>query len=311
VLIEADQGFVGMGEAWSRQPAIGSILSHLAEVIAPQLPGSEMTDAASISRIAGQARRAMPAEGEPWIAAAAASAIDMALWDLLAKSRAQPLWRALGGHSNRVHVYASGGLYRDGDGGDELAAEMRGHIASGFLAVKMKVGALPLAADLERVRAVRAAIGAEVELWVDAVNMLDKETALPWATALAEAGAAAIQAPVPFSDVATMARINGECLPVVAGEMEFDTAGFERLLAAGAVALLQPCLGLCGGFSGAAEIASRAQARLIDTTPQTFGTAVLQAASLHWGAATAGVHSVEYHRFHNHLAPLLNPPCER
>jgi L-alanine-DL-glutamate epimerase-like enolase superfamily enzyme len=104
-----------------------------------------------------------------------------------------------------------------------------------------------------------------------------------------------------------MARINGECLPVVAGEAEHDMAGFENLLAAGAVTLLQPCLGLCGGFSAAGEIAARAHAGLIDTTPQTFGTAVLQAAALHWGAATAGVHNVEYHRFHNHLAALLNP----
>jgi L-alanine-DL-glutamate epimerase-like enolase superfamily enzyme len=307
VLIEADNGVVGAGEAWCRQAAIGLILTHLADVVAPQLLGLELADPATIFRIAGRVRSAMTVPREPWIAAAAASAIDMALWDLLARFRAQPLWRILGGESNRVHVYASGGLYRDGDGVTELAAEMRSYIELGFRAVKMKVGALPLASDLERVRAVRAGVGADIELWVDAVNQLNCNTAIPWATALAEAGAAAIQAPVPFSDVVTMARINRDCLPVVGGEAEFEIAGFENLMAADAVTLLQPCLGLCGGFSGALQIASRARARFIDTTLQTFGTAVMQAASLHWGAATAGVHSVEYHRFHDHLAPLLDP----
>ena len=131
VLVEADQGLIGLGEAWSRQPAIGSILAHLADVVAPQLVGAEMTDSASIPLIAAKVK-AIPAEGEPWVAAAAASAIDMALWDLLAKSRAQPLWRALGGHTNRVPVYASGGLYRDGGRPDEhdLVFQQRGAHAS-------------------------------------------------------------------------------------------------------------------------------------------------------------------------------------
>jgi L-alanine-DL-glutamate epimerase-like enolase superfamily enzyme len=234
----------------------------------------------------------------------------MALWDLLAQSRQLPVWGALGGESNRVRVYASGGLYRDGEDIAELAAQMRGHVASGFRAVKMKIGALPLPSDLERVRAVRAAIGADVERWVDAVNQLDSQTAIAWASAMAEAGAAAIQAPVAFSDLATMTRINSECLPVVAGEAECEMAGFENLLCAKCVTLLQPNLGLCGGFSAARNIAARASAHRIEITPQTFGTAVMQAASLHWGAATAGVHSVEYHRFHDHLAPLLDP-CMR
>ncbi len=305
LLIEAGNGLTGAGEAWCRQPAIGSLLAHLADTVAPRLLGAEVPDSAAIARIGVQARSSAPPGGEPWIAPAAASAIDMALWDLFARSRGQPLWQALGGASGQVRVYASGGLYRDGDGIDELAAEMRRHVDAGFRAVKMKVGAMPLPIDLERVRAVRGAVGADAELWVDAVNQLNGETAVPWAMALSGTGAQAIQAPVPFSDVATMARINADCLPVIAGEAEFDMAGFGRLLAADALTLVQPCLGLCGGFTSATRLAARAQGLLVDITPQTFGTAVMQAASLHWGAATAGVHSVEYHRFHDHLAAIM------
>src|SRR6185436_16376534 len=159
VAIEAANGLAGIGEAWCRQASIGLILAHLADVVAPRMPGAELADHASIARISSALRATADAGAEPWIAAAAASAIDMALWDLFAQSRQLPLWRALGGSSSRVRVYASGGLYRDGDGIDELAAQMRGHVAAGFRAVKMKIGALPLASDLERVQAVRAAIG--------------------------------------------------------------------------------------------------------------------------------------------------------
>ena len=307
LLIEADNGQSGIGEAWCRQTAIGSILAHLSDVFAPRLLGVEMVDQESIPRIAGSARSPALASPEPWIDAAAASAIDIALWDLLARSAMQPLWRMLGGKSNHVNVYASGGLYCDGDGVDELAAEMRSYVDGGFRAVKMKIGALPLESDLARVRAVRSAVGADIELWVDAVNQLDSATAIRWAAALAEAGAAAIQAPVPFSDTATMARINAEVLPVIAGEAEYDSARFDELMDSNAVALLQPCLGLCGGLTAASQLAARARDRLIGMTPQTFGTAVMQAASLHWGAATPAVHSVEYHRFHDHLSPLLSP----
>ncbi|MEO8134115.1 MAG: enolase C-terminal domain-like protein [Betaproteobacteria bacterium] len=310
VVIEADNGQAGVGEAWCRQQAIGAILAHLVAVVAPRLPGVELA-AESIDCIVDSVRAtgapSPDASRTPWLIAAAASAIDIALWDLVSRSRGLPLWRALGGTSARVRVYASGGLYRDGEGVDELAAEVRGYVESGFRAVKMKVGALPLLQDLERVRAVRAAVGAEVELWVDAVNQSRRENAIAMATAMADAGANAIQAPVPFDDIAAMARINAECLPVVAGEAEQDMAGFERLLANEAVTLLQPNLGLCGGLSGGTRIAALGRSRSIDNTPQTFGTAVLQAASLHWGAATGGVHSVEYHRFHDHLAALLSP----
>ncbi len=308
VVIEADNGVAGIGEAWSRQAEIGLVLAHLADVVAPRLPGVEISGAESIARIVAPLHAAQsPDRRNRWIAAAAASAIDLALWDLHARALRLPLWRALGGTSPRVRVYASGGLYRDGAGIDELAADMRGHVAAGFRAVKMKVGALPLAADLERVRAVRAAVGPDVMLWVDAVNQLPAAKALRCVAALREAGAQAIQAPVPFDDLETMAAINRDGLPVVAGEAEHALDGFDALLAAGAVSLLQPCLGLCGGFSVARIVADHARRNRIGVTPQTFGTAVMQAASLHWGAATLGIDSVEYHRFHDHLASLLSP----
>jgi L-alanine-DL-glutamate epimerase-like enolase superfamily enzyme len=304
-LLETDDGCHGIGEGWSRQTEVAAQLEALSRRYAPLACGADIADAASIARL-GARLRAVAGAGEPsWIAAGAVSAIDIAAWDLLARSRGEPLWKTLGGASPEVRVYASGGLYRDGATIADLAAEMRGYRALGFDAFKMKIGAQPFARDLERVGAVRAAIGTSGTLWVDAVNQLDRGSALHWTRAMSDAGAAAIQAPVPFDDLETMAAINRDILPVAAGEAAHEPAQFAVLLEAGAVTWLQPSLGLCGGISGGGIVAALARARGTGVSPQTFGTAILQAAALHFGAATAGVGGVEYHRFHDHLAALL------
>ena len=296
LVLHADDGTVGVGEAWSRQSEIARVLDCLA-TIGRQLVGRDMDTAV-----------AMPeARGPAWVVPAAASALDVALHDLRAKRAGLPLWRMLGaGHARtgRVAVYASAGLYRDGASEADLAREMRGHVDAGFTAVKMKIGALALGHDLRRVRAVRAAIGSAT-LWVDAVNQLEPEGALAACRAIAHSGAEAIQAPVAFDDVETMARINHHALPVIAAEGEYDRARFQALVDADAVGCLQFCLGLVGGFSGGTQLAAMAAARGLPSTPQCFSTAVMQAAALHFGAANRSVATVEYHRFHDHLAALL------
>jgi L-alanine-DL-glutamate epimerase-like enolase superfamily enzyme len=164
---------------------------------------------------------------------------------------------------------------------------------------------LPLEADLERVRSVRDAIGDGVTLWVDAVNQLTRASAPAWCAALARVGVAAIQAPLPFDDVSAMADINVSLLPVIATEAEHREEAFRVLVEAKAVTYLQYCVGLCGGFSGATRIDALAATHAVNSTPQCFSTAVLQAASLHLGAARGNVIAVEFHRFHDHLAAAL------
>ena len=307
LLIGTDTGTIGVGEAWAVPSSIESVLGPLATAIAPRLIGRTLSEReALVAEVA-----ALPApDVAPWATAAAASALDIALWDATARTRGEPLWRTLGGTNGRVRVYASGGLYRDGASPEDLAQEMRAEIDAGFRAVKMKIGALPLADDLARVRAVRNAIGADATLWVDAVNQLGAADAAVWCAALREVGVAAIQAPLPFDDVAGMARLN-RALPVIAGEVEHRAERFAALLDAGAVAYLQFCLGLCGGFGGAARLDRAAIARGVATTPQCFSTAILQAASLHFGAACGNVAIVEYHRFHDHLAGLMPTAMRR
>lgn len=120
----------------------------------------------------------------------AAGALDMAVWDAVAKVAGQPLWRLLsarynGGKSDdRVLVYPGGGYYYPGKELDGLKAEMRGYQERGYRIVKMKIGGADLATDLKRIEAVLDVVGSGENLAVDANGRFDLETALSYGSAM-------------------------------------------------------------------------------------------------------------------------------
>ena len=299
VIVETSDGVVGCGEAWSKQHEIGRVFDALGTLLAARVVGRVFKDADAIGSL-------HEAGAHDWPGSAALSAVDMALWDARARTQQQPLWRVLGGSTDKVNVYASGGLYRDGTDVFDLACSVYRFRDEGFGDVKIKVGGVSLEQDLERIAAVRQTIDRDGALWVDAVNQLSSVAAIEYALAYRAAGADAIQAPVAFDDFVSMAAIGRESMPVIAGESEFSFEAFDRLLQDAQIAMLQLNLGLCGGYTGAQRIAALARSRNASVTVQAHGTAVLLASSLHWGAA-ASAHSVEFHRFHDHLQRALPP----
>jgi D(-)-tartrate dehydratase len=126
--------------------------------------------------------------------AVAVGTLDMAVWDAVAKIEGRPLYRVLadryrhGEADERVFVYAAGGYYQPGKGLAALQDEMRGYLALGYTAVKMKIGGASLAEDLARIEAVLAVVGDGRNLAVDANGRFDLPTALAYAEALAPYG---------------------------------------------------------------------------------------------------------------------------
>ncbi len=120
----------------------------------------------------------------------AVGALDMALWDAVAKIEGRPLYRVLADrfHGGRfeadVHVYAAGGYYYPGKGVEQLTDEMRRYLDLGYDTVKIKIGGASLAADLERIEAVLGLLAPGQELAVDANGRFDRTQALAYAEAL-------------------------------------------------------------------------------------------------------------------------------
>jgi D(-)-tartrate dehydratase len=121
----------------------------------------------------------------------AIGALDMAVWDTVAKIAGRPLWRLLADRFNNgkadesVWVYAAGGYYYPDKDLRALQHEMRGYLDRGYRVVKMKIGAVPLEEDLRRIEAVLEVVGSGDHLAVDANGRFDLKTALAYADALA------------------------------------------------------------------------------------------------------------------------------
>jgi len=296
IKMTTDAGVCGLGEAWAPANAVEPVLAHLA-TIAPRLVGcaiAEVVDAAAVVQ-----------SSTSWVDAATQSALDLASIDAMARAAGQPLWQ-FGGGQPQIQVYASGGLYAQGKDPAALAAGMASYVRAGFTSVKMKVGALALPEDLARIAAVRAAIGDGV-LIVDALGRLDPSRAAATIERYANAGATAVQAPLPLDQLDDIAELAiTSCLKLWIGEDGFDVDAFDRLAALARPPLIQLNPALVGG-TRAARLAQRFVSRT-PTTLQCHATAVLQAACLHLAGWGCGIAHAEFHLFHRHLHELL-PAC--
>ena len=155
VVVEAYAGNTrGIGYTFA-DTATGRLIQ---DKLAPLLVGADaMTVPASWLAMVRSIRNL----GRPGIAAMAISALDVALWDLKARLLNLPLLGLLGKIRDRVPVYGSGGFTSYSL--EQLQSQLAGWAAAGIRSVKMKIGREP-AADPQRVRAARSAIGPDVGL---------------------------------------------------------------------------------------------------------------------------------------------------
>src|SRR5712671_947598 len=142
--------------------------------------------------------RALRNHGPGGMARMAMSAVDIACWDLKARTFQQPLSKLLGMVRPKVPVYASGGFTSMNE--RELSSQLSGWVEKGFRAVKMKVGRHP-ERDLERVTAARNVIGPDVDLLVDANGAYQRKQGLAFAERFAELGVTWFEEPVVRTDV--------------------------------------------------------------------------------------------------------------
>lgn len=196
------------------------------------------------------------------------SGIDIALWDIKGKQAGMPLYKLLGGFTDKVDTYIAGGYYEKGKGLVELAEEMRQNVEIGARAVKIKVGALPINKDVERVKICREAVGPDVKLMVDANNAYRHYKAIEFARKTEKYDLFWFEEPVEPDDYIGQREITrSTTIPIAAGENEYTKYGFRDMINHRSVDILQPDALIMGGVTEFMKVAALAQANDLDIAP--------------------------------------------
>jgi L-alanine-DL-glutamate epimerase-like enolase superfamily enzyme len=248
-----------------------------------------------------QARAATEYIGPEGLASWGIAAIDTALWDLLARRLNIPVSMLFGRHARQVPVYGSGGWLNYSD--EQLADEVTRYVARGFAGVKIKIGARSEDRDIERVQAVRQAIGADRILMVDANQGLTIDRARRFARRMEDCRLTWFEEPFPKQDLESYVRLAAFTeIPLAAGEREYGVAPFRRLMEAGAVDVVQPDLMRAGGVTawrGIAELSGAFQRRLAPHFYKEY--------DVHLAAAVPNLVAIESFDW---LDPLIEHPLE-
>lgn len=242
--IQTEEGPRGTAYAFAYAPAALGPLAALTRNIGTSLIGRSVAPVTLWDELQN-GHRLLGAEG---LVEMAISVLDMALWDALAKSAQLPLARLLGGDLTPLPAYGSLRGW-----GPAMVAEEAGRTvaALGVRAVKFKLGAPRLADDIATIRAVREAVGGEVEILVDYNQGLDRPEALRRGLAVQAEGVRWIEEPLHVTDDEGLAWLSNQLeVPIQGGENWWGVTGMARSLAARATDLCMPDVMKMGGVTG-------------------------------------------------------------
>ncbi|HEV8354491.1 MAG TPA: mandelate racemase/muconate lactonizing enzyme family protein [bacterium] len=242
----------------------------------------------------------------------AMSGIDTALWDILGRASGLPVYKALGGAGrSRVTCYASSVYFADIP---VMVAEAEQQIRSGHTAIKVKIGrAAALGGrrtDVASVRAIRQAVGPDVEIMLDVNSAYDAATAIKVGRQLEDADITWLEEPVPPDDLDGYRRVRaGQAIPVAAGESEFGVFGFRELIHRRAIDIVQPDVARIGGPTGARRVGVLAHTHNLRYAPHTgFSAGIAHLASLHVAASVPNLMTYEYFYAPNPLRDIFVQP---
>ncbi len=228
--------------------------------------------------------------------------LDLALWDLAGKITGQPVWRLLGGLSDRVPAYASSGALH----GAVETADLAEHVlARGFRALKVRFCRADWRDDLAVVAAVRERVGARLVLMVDCNQgwRMPWDTADPWSFKDALAVARELEGldvfwmeePLHRGDVAGMVALRAaSSVRIAAGEGNREPHELRHLIERGCLDVVQPDVAWSGGITGLRRLAVMALEHGLVFTPHTWGVGIGTIAGAHLAAGLAASPYLEF-----------------
>ena len=314
VRVYTDEGIVGIGECFRRQPQVVKTLIDctLKSVLVGQDPldtelrWRDMVRAGSASDMGGAVYCAIPG-------------LDIAMWDIKGKALGMPIHKLLGGKlRDKIRMYASS-MRRDLSPVEE-AERAASFVEDGYTAYKLHSG-VPGAIDdpadqtVETVREVRAAVGDHIEILVDVNGAFSTHHAIEIGRALEDLGVFHFEEPRPHYDLQGLATIADALdIPIASGEMIYTHWQYRDLILQGRVDILQPDIVKVPGFTEFQRIAALASAFGKPITVHNTQPTISTVAHLHVCAAYANIpYAQEYNIEPTSIRdewPILKPPLE-
>ncbi len=292
VKITTEDGHTGVGETNLRtapRAGVATIRDHLATSVI----GRDSRDIEGIWW--SMFRRGRPRGHTRGFYLKAMSGIDMALWDLDARRRGEPLWRALRGVGEpKVPVYAS--AVRVFDQVEEAIDKAQAFVDSGHRTVKVMVAGRERAYDLAVLRGIRERFGESIDLCIDANSSYETNEAVRFAVAAEDVDLLFFEEPVPPDNLRGYRRLR-QVSPVglAAGQSEFTVFSAEPLLAEGLIDIFQPNAGRVGGPTGVRYMQHAALPHSIKFSGHVGASSVVNGlAALHLAAAAPERTVAEY-----------------
>ena len=284
VKLHTDEGICGVGEpsCVGKEHAVIGALRDLEHFIVDANPFE-------IERLWNNMYRTVIWRGGP-VLTAALSGVEHALWDIKARALGVPVWELLGGRvRDRIKAYA----WVHGGGPEQCAQDALRRLEEGFKAVKFTpFEATGLGYSVAhgrraeaRVRAVREAVGDDVDLAIDGHGVLNPVNAMEMAKRIEPYGILFFEEPVLPENVDAMREIRRTArIPIATGERLFTRYAFKELLVGEAVDVIQADVGNAGGIYEVFKIAAMAEAFYVSVAPHNPWSPLSTAISLHLDA---------------------------
>ena len=269
VKIICDDGIVGWGEAYGPASVVKESINYIKQNIIGMNPlESDVIWSTLFRRVHDY--------GRSGVFVSAISAIDIALWDIKGKYHKLPVSTLLGGsYREKIRPYATGLYFSDSKTlTDDLCNEALEYVNNGFKSIKMKVG-LNLKDDIANVKAVRNAIGPDIELMIDSNHAYSYEEALKLSKKLEDQDIKWFEEPLSPEFYDQYSEFKSKSLiPVAAGECEYLRYGFQKLLDKNCVDFLQMDICSCGGLTEAKRISALSSTKGVKVIPHTWGSGI-------------------------------------
>ncbi|MXY46172.1 MAG: mandelate racemase/muconate lactonizing enzyme family protein [Chloroflexi bacterium] len=296
VRVYTDEGIVGIGECFRRQPSV--IKALVEDLLKPALVGKDPTETAVCFDDMERAANGHELGGAVWCAI---SGLDIALWDIKGKALGQPIANLLGGMKrDKIRMYASS-MRRDMTPLEE-GRRAASFVEQGYSGYKLH-SAIPGAIDDARdytiatVSEVRAAVGDGIDILVDVNGAYSVHHAMEIGKALESLGVFHFEEPRPHYDLEGLATIADALdIPIASGEMIYTQYEYRDLILRGKVDIIQPDIVKAPGFTEFQRIAALCKAFGKPITVHNTQPIISTVAHLHFCAAYADIvpYSQEY-----------------